>query len=674
MLETWRTIPTKRLLAAVFALALVALPGPPAHADLEADHELTYRADVDNGYLHVGSSFVVTNKTPDRREGNIITQFFYDRIALYVPENLENFSAISGGSSLDYSLDPPEEDVGEGLQVATVRFGRRLFYNQSLELAVAYDIPGDPPRTESAFRVNPSYVSFPVFAFGDPGRVTVNIVVPKSFDVETYGDEPTSRNETDVDQIVTFSDIEGVEEFFVWVAGWDDEALSSRTVDLGGFEVIVRSWPEDDVWQTDVAEIVETGLPDLEQLIGLPWVLEDELTITESLEVTLAGYGGWYMEDLSSVHLSEWPDPQLVLHELAHVWFDGDMFEERWINEGLADEFATLAAARAELANETDLRYDIAPDPGSGTHLQEWVLPEEALGPDASEEDVAAYEEYGYQASWWVVQEIVDEIGPDAMTKALRWAAEGDIAYPGEPEPEMLARPGDWRLFLDLVEEVGGSKAATQLFQDFVVSESLDERTEAREAYADLEARAGSWGQPLYVRIALAEWEFDEAMLRMAAAGEILETRDQINTNLTTLGIDMGPELEELYETASVDLTETDEYGDAYLASSTDVVEAKESRDTERNLLMTVGLLGDDVDLEYQESLDALENTEFEKASVEATEVILLLDEAESTGTTRLIWTGSVLLILVGGGIALALSRRRRRHRNTPSPSTPGTV
>lgn len=149
---------------------------------------------------------------------------------------------------------------------------------------------------------------------------------------------------------------------------------------------------------------------------------------------------------------------------------------------------------------------------------------------------------------------------------------------------------------------------------------------------------------------------------------------DQINTNLTTLGIDMGPELEELYETASVDLTETDEYGDAYLASSTDVVEAKESRDTERNLLMTVGLLGDDVDFEYQESLDALENTEFEKASVEATEVILLVDEAESTGTTRLIWTGSVLLILVGGGIALALSRRRRRHRNTPSPSTPGTV
>ena len=29
-----------------------------------------------------------------------------------------------------------------------------------------------------------------------------------------------------------------------------------------------------------------------------------------------------------------------MLHEIAHTWFNEDLFEERWITEGLADEFA----------------------------------------------------------------------------------------------------------------------------------------------------------------------------------------------------------------------------------------------------------------------------------------------------------------------------------------------
>lgn len=659
-----------RAVAIAFAAAVLVGFGLPAGADLVTDHELTYEADTDNGYLHVESGLVVTNRTRDERRGNQIIQYYYDSIVLYVPVELENFSAVSGGTQLDYSLDPTDEPDTEGLLAATVKFGRRLFNGRSMDLTIAYDISGDAPRSESAFRINPAYVSFPVVAFGDPGRVNVNVVIPKGFEVETYGEDPTSKTESDNHQIIRFEGIEEFEDFFVGVSGWNDDALLTRTITFDDYDVAVRSWPNDADWQTEVTRYVEVGLPELQELIGLPWTQTDELSITESLEVAIAGYGGWYLEDLNAIHLSEWQEPHLVLHELAHAWFDGDTFRERWINEGLADQYAALAMVDSGLDDGSELR-ETTPLRGSHIALNDWVVPLDAFDPTAPEGEIGDYEEYGYQASWWVVQEIVDEIGADSMTAVLAAADNGEIAYRGEVEPEIVNRPGDWKLFLDLVEEVGGSETATELFERFVVDGGLEDRTEARLAYSELETRADGWSQPLYMRELMARWEFDSALDEFEEAHAVLDTRDEITANVTTLGVEIDPELEEAYENSEGDLVDVQALADENAATSADVVEAMEARDRERSFLMTVGLIGEDVDAEYDQSLAALRQSELESASTEAAEVVALVDESERVGQTRLMIAGATLLVIVLATFFVVRRLRRRRHltEDGPEPS-----
>ena len=166
----------------------------------------------------------------------------------------------------------------------------------------------------------------------------------------------------------------------------------------------------------------------------------------------------------------------MILHELAHVWFNDSLFSGRWINEGFADQSAALAMAAAGEEQPQPEAIE-AGDPGR-LKLNDWSDPD--LQAEVSDDQ----ERYGYNTSWAVLDAITDEIGVEGFTKVIRAAEAGEVAYRGPGDPEELARTFDWRELLDLFEEVGGSAEAAALFQRHVVSEAesadFDARTVAR--------------------------------------------------------------------------------------------------------------------------------------------------------------------------------------------------
>lgn len=644
--------------ALVVVISLLAIANP-ARAELRTETEITYVADVKQGNLTVESRMVLTNLTPDVREGNQITRFFFDEISITVPETVEGLRATSGGEALSHTIRQRQEDKGRGVVVAAIDLGRPLGFQDTMEIELMYEIPGDPPRSETTFRINPAYINFAVGGWGDPGLVTLNVVTPTSFDVEITPSE-WDETETVGDMTIhTTSGIENPNEFFIRVKGYNDDALVTETLAVGQAEIVTGAWPGDTEWTDQVKRSVVDGLPVLTGLVGLPWGLDDPLPVNESAEVFLAGYGGWYQRDRNLVEVSEWADPHLVLHELSHVWFNQELFTGRWINEGLAEVFSGRAVVLAGLGESEELRLDgpLADDPGVGP-LNSWVVPDrEQLDAD----QIRAYEEYGYTASQWVIQEVADDIGFDSLAAVLVAADEDLIAYRGAPEAERVDARDDWRRLLDLLEELGGSAVAGELFESFVTDEDLTVRRQARDEYHDLVEMGQGWHPPLYVRAPMSAWEFDEASSRITEAREVLENRFAAESNLAVLGITPAGTLEDVYESATETLEDADLLAGELVQASEAVIEARNALDVERSLIVEIGLLGNNPEAEYREALEKLEAEDLDQAMVEADEVTMMLAGAEDAGQLRLGVAAGGLVLVVGGTVLVVVRRRPGR-------------
>lgn len=642
-------------------LTVVLLSAPAQAQDLEWDADAVYSIDAGQGLLHLEAELVLTNLKPSTRSGDTITQYFFKGIEVHVPEEAVNLSITTDGVSLDYELEATGGEEFEGFKLASIDFVRNLFYKQSTTVLIEYDLAGDPPRGDTAFRVNPAYVFFPAFAWGDPGGTTMSIVLPSDFEIEVFGagfETVASGRQT----TYTITEFDDPEVGSVLVQAWNSPALTSTNVALETYDVEIKAWPDDPFWETEVLGAVQSGLPVLADLVGLEWDPATKLVIVESQDVSLAGYGGWYLGNQDRIEIGEWVDPALVLHELSHYWFDGSLFQERWILEGLAETFSVAAADLAGLTVPDESRSpETHQRPARAMDLNEWVTPE-FEGPVDDQ-----IEEYGYKTSAWLVQRLIDEIGLDAMAEVVAAAAKDEIAYRGDPDPELVSRSDDWRRFLDLVEEVGGSTKASMLFEEYVTSDDLAERAAARDEYEEL-ASTG-WEAPFYVRTSLSSWGFPVAMTRIEEAFAILEKRDVIASNVEEIGVAAPPSLEAAYESATADMSEAAELATAQLVSSEEVLEAKDIVEEERDLLTRVGLIGEDVDLEYTQAVNAFAADDLERAKAEAQEVMELIETADDVGGTRLL-VGFAVAIGAAGSIFGVSSYRRRRSRAVTDSTT----
>ena len=704
------------LLTSLVALTSVGVRPAAADEGLSVSSTYTYAIDPVANVVHVTADMTFVNTKPNRVTGNIINKTYFTGFTLPVPVEAINTAGAQNGAPI--TVRPEFVADTTTFFVLSIDFTRNLFFQQSAHVIVTYDIIGHEPRNEATTRVNGAYAAFDAFGIGDAGQVTVRVAVPPGYVVDTFGDDAVVTDENGT-TVYTSRDIVEPDEFAIFVSARNDEALTTESVTQGSSEFVIRAWPGDDEWKTFVERHITEGVPALESLIGQPWPVSGSVEIREAVTPYLYGYAGWFNPTSRELEMGEDLDPQTIVHELSHAWFNDDWFDGRWLSEGFAQEYAGLA-------NEALGEDAVEPDPvdmsaAGALQLSTWGGVDLAEGADDTET-------YGYNTSWSVVDALVDEIGIDGMRAVLTAIATQEMTYQGDGPAERDAHPlRDWRRLLDLVEAEGGDGAA-ELLTTYVLTtaqaDQLPERDDARESYDALVAASGEWAAPAGLRDDMSDWFFDDAATFVEQAEQVLAARDDVVATLEPLGMRLDPSIEVSYEHAVYNLddvsadiaavgTDADQLvatrdkldarlaelgtdalpavDDIAIPDAVDIAAAQSSverlieaadrvvaaRDTEaadRDFYERVGLYGDDVSSTLDAAIDAIAAGDVVTAEAKATEVEAAIDASDGVGRSRVLRTSLVaaatvmLLVLV---VILLVRRGRRRRRRAEASVEP---
>lgn len=646
------------MLAVMSVLGFFSLAGP-AQADesgLVVEAQTIYTLESDRVAVEI--DMILTNTLPDSEEGGVTFQYYFDTLTLPIPAGAVDVVArTNSGSRLQVSSGETDGNV----QSAVITLGSRLLYGAQQRIRLDFDLPGAEERSDGQFRINEAYAWFVAWAYGDPGRSFVSVRIPGDYQAEWLGGPLTGVEESDGDTVFSVAGLPNPAEWYLVVSARNDAALRSEIVSFRGGSLELRSWPQDEEWLAYVTETVDKGLPAMIEAVGQPWPRSD-LEILQSYTPTIYGYAGWYLPETGRIEIGESLDAQVILHEAAHLWFNESLFDARWINEGLSEEYAYQARLDSFLPG-------IEPRTSLGTDgrvsLNRWGVP------TFQRDGVDDQEFYGYEASWFVTHELVADIGLESMAAVIAAASDDEIAYRGAGEPESVDPRDDWRRYLDLLEEVGGSTRAEGLFREYVVTrleeESLDLRAVARDRYAAAAAIAGDWAMPLPVRRPMSDWEFEEALAAIQQVGAILEERDEVAAMAGTLGVDQ-PDLERMFE-------EAEEFGsvasaiEAQSEAITALNEARDALDDPQGIMEKIGLVGEEFADDYEQAVLAFESNDLDQALRSAREVESNREGAAGRGATRVtVSFGSATLVV---GAWYLLVRRRQGASTTQTSSSP---
>ncbi|NJD28939.1 MAG: M1 family metallopeptidase [Chloroflexi bacterium] len=645
------------VVAGLLAIALTIVPSSArpvlAAETLRLAVDATYTLDPEAGRVRGALDVAATNLKPSTPT----TVFYYDEIFLGVHQEATRIRASDGTGALEATVRDREDYTA-----VTVNLRSRLFYGDTARFVVRYDLPGAEPRSASPIRVGAAFSTFGVWAWGDIDRSSVEVRLPPGFEASVLGDAMEVTREPDGWRLRA----QPVDPYrFYSVVDAENESAYERTpVSLvGGVELVVLGWPEDDAWQERVATPLRLGMPVLQALIGLDWPVRHELEVRERYTPALEGYAGVFYAD-ESIDLSEDLDPLVIVHEASHAWFNEDLFVGRWIYEGLAQEYAWRVMSSVGEAGEPPARPSPA-DPAA-IALTSWSHP--GVIRDQETDD---YERYGYGASWWVVHEIVAVVGEDRMRWAFDSAIRNTTAYIGAGPPEEHPGQDGFARFYDLVEDISEPPSARldEAFRTFVMSADqvslLDARRDARAAYRDLVAAGEGWLPPWYVRRPLDDWQFPLATDRIGEARGVLDLRDEVERAAGDLGLQPDGTLRAAYESARANFQAATELGDEQLDALGAIDEARLRLAAERDLLTTIGLFDATPEAPYEQARAAFEDGDLELAASLAASSVATIAGAAAIGQQRLLIAVAVALAVLILLLVLVAWRRRRRRAAT---------
>ena len=634
--------------------------------DLGVTTKTRYVVQPDAGVVHVTVDVTAVNQKPNRSTSGVITRYFYNEVNLGVQLEATHVRASRAGSNL-----PVTTSKRKTFHLVTVGLGSDLYFGETTRLRIQFDLPAGKPRSGSNVRVGPAFATFLAWAFGDQGSVRID--VPPGFAVDVSGETMTKAAAAGGGQTFAASTDDAI-GWYAWVNARNDNGLTRERLDLpDGERIVVRGWPEDAPWRRRVSVILSDSVPNLVGRIGLPWPVDGPLNVLEVHTPLLEGYAGFYDPKLAEITISENLDDVTIIHEASHAWFNGNLFTDRWINEGLAEEYASRV-----LASETHKSVkpsSVKPSAKAAFPLAVWPPP--APIHDAQSD---AREQYGYDASWAVVRRIVAEVGEAGMRDVFRAADHHEIAYPGAGAPETSTQPNDWRRFLDLVQAQGKAPDAADLLRTWVVPATaqgqLLERDQARTAYTSLLAASAGWAAPEVVRAALDAWRFDDADTRMDEARLIITQRDATKAVAQANGLTVAGDLETSYESAgsAAALSAAAALATNTQSSLASVVAASSAVDAPRDWLTNLGLGGKDPDGEVAAARAAWEAGDLATASNQAALASATIGVAAEAGRGRAILVGggiAVVVVLLLVVLLLVVRRMRRRGRSLPPGGPP---
>ncbi len=638
------------ILALFVALPLIVLGGARAAnaADgVDLTGSYTYTIDPAAGLVHVKVELAVSNHDISTRG----TYWCYNGFYLPVPAMATNFvNTQNGGNTRPVPTKPWE---GETEFFLAQIDHTCISYNQSTRLTFTYDLVGMTPRSENPYRSNAAYVAFDAYGIGLAGNVTVAIVAPESFSIETLD---STWTETTAGGFTTYTKTAvDEEEFGVFVAARDDDALTSTDVTTDdGDEFNVLAWPGDTEWSDFVTTQITEGVPELEALIGQPWPIDEPVDVREAYSPYLYGYAGWFSAVDNEIEIGEDLDQEVMLHEMSHAWFNKNWFKERWLSEGFAQVYSNMAVD--DLDGNPFLPDPVLPsDPGKVT-LNDWS------SPDFDTNGTDDRERYGYNAAYSVVKKIVDEVGIEKMKEVLALVESGETAYAGDIAREDWNLITDWKRFLDLVEIVGGSQDAAALVEKYVLASGdkhlLDDREAARELYLALEEHGGEWAPPVVIRRQMGTWSFEKATSVIEEAEAALDLRDQLDALVAEAEAIYPAALEATYEAEKSNLKATSEAVQAQIDSAQVLLDAVHAEGGSHGVFGTIGLIGTDLEGMLDDARAAFAEGDLDTAAEKSQQVMDAVESETSDGLIRVgIALGVVLLIL-----ALVLFIRHRRR------------
>lgn len=606
-----------------------------AVSDLRYQSHSTF--DVDPaGAVHVSVDITVTNTKSDSG------QYFYyfDKVVAGVVANASNVRADYNGRALGVTVEPLSRYYAR----ATIRLSPSLRSKQTQVVHLKYDIPPTAPRSGGVNRVNAAYMSFVAFGGGDPGLISVDVNVPSAFDTE-YDFEDMQTEELDG---VTRYRAEAISDPN-WGAVFtirNDDALRVDKFTVAGHDIELRSWPDDAEWAAYVRKHLTSGIPALERLVGSALPEKSTLTITETAALYIYGYAGVYKSIDNSIEIGDALSADVILHEASHEWFNDEYFDDRWVSEGLAEEFSTRAGAEINVK----VASPKVPDQkaAANMYLNDWD------SPSFSGDDPDATEAFGYNAAFYVMRELQKEIGPKAMESVVQSAIQRHEVYKNSHGVLQRESAYTWRTMFDAFDRIGGSEKATQLFVKYVVDSSDESRIGKRndfiKEFDKLATAGGQWSNPDVIVDHAITWQFgpkNQEDIKLAL--KILATRDSLTKRFASLDASFPKGLELRYEGAT-STKALEAVRDAIVAldrATTAVNAAHANVDGDRSIWQSLGMIGADTDGPLTAATAALSRNDPATATQQATAVTERIAESRRIGAWRAGKAGAALFLVL---------------------------
>ncbi len=616
--------------ATILALTLSAESTPalaqevavPANESLSVDASIRFEVDPDAGSVVVEVDYVLTNTSDDQN----VSEFNE-----HLPEDATGIEASSRGGSLDSFLVAliDDRDVWRISLASPLRPGR------STELFLTWVVSGDDPSNSSArYLVNPAYVSLPIFGVGGVGDLTsVEVSLPSDFQlVEPVGFQLSNEPEADSDdgRLRLTDGGRMIPYESATVMAVNDGGFMMRLIGDTDIEAVIMGWPGHNAWSTAMALGVRSMVPQLENWLGLPVL--DVFEIREGPESAFPDLvAGSVVDGRLLAIVAPGADSASLGRQLSAAWFDAVLSDVEWFRVAAAEVYGTQAAQLMD------------PSPT-------------ALSADPSDES---------QLEYSVVDSLYAEIGPTAMADVIAQVIDGGFTYPGPGADQADALPGDWRTLLDAFEGIGGSSQAAELFKLIDVdseglsgSVNIDERAAARAVLGDLEDLAAGWELPIWVRLPMAQWEFDIFASRRIEVETTLAARNVLRESAVESDLDLGEFVRESFETASDGMAAVDALIESQSEALEAVLEVTEVVESNSGLISRIGLIGTDVDAELDRIRSMFESGEFTEAIERSHALTDTIEGSNAVGILRVVIPAVVVIAIVAGMIEIF--RRRR--------------
>ena len=354
--------------------------------------DATYEVVPEEMVVHVSKEFTFSNHDNDTR----FWRGYYSNLNYKLPGGIENIQVYDSDQEMEFYKPNPQVDY------YTFEFNKNVWYENNYTFIVEYAIPIH--KNTAAFHIN---------EYGDNTKVTVSI--PNEYEVSINRNNYTKTQQSNITTYQFNKGLNWDRSYFVDAVHVTEMEIIRDTVHLKerDVEISVEFWDGEDEWANTMMRTATESLPVLEEVAGLAYPTEYDITITQATSTAAQGYGGVNngMDGIILLHTESY---ETLIHELTHYWTRECDFEEIWMDEGYANLYTYLVLEQNH-PDDADKRKELYFDQYEtmkstyDLQLSDWNVP------DAFNSENANHIDYGYKKSFVIAYNKYEKEGLESV-------------------------------------------------------------------------------------------------------------------------------------------------------------------------------------------------------------------------------------------------------------------